>query len=60
MGSNPIQSLYMYTVCVYSLCVVLCVGRSLVMVLSRVQGVLLTVYRVKKLKKAAKVQQKGM
>jgi hypothetical protein len=37
--------------CVYSVGVVLCVGRGLAMGCSPVQGVLPTVYRIKKLKK---------
>jgi hypothetical protein len=35
------------SVCVYSVCVVLCVGRGLATGLSPVQGVLLTVYRIR-------------
>jgi hypothetical protein len=42
--------------CVY---VVLCVGSGLEMDSSPAQGVLPTVYRIKKLKKADKVQQKN-
>jgi transposase InsO family protein len=38
-------------VCVYFVCVVLCVGRGLATGWSLVQGVLPTVYRIKKLKK---------
>jgi hypothetical protein len=46
-------------VCVYSVCVVLCIGRGLATGSFPVQGVLPTVYRIKKLKKkkAAKAQQ---
>jgi hypothetical protein len=39
------------SVCVYSVCVVLCVGSGLAMGWSLVQGALPTVYRIKKLKK---------
>jgi hypothetical protein len=38
-------------VCVYSVCVVLCVGSGLATSRSLAQGVLPTVYRIKKLKK---------
>jgi hypothetical protein len=38
------------SVCVYSVCVVLCVGRGFAEGCSLVQGVLPTVYRIKKLK----------
>jgi hypothetical protein len=48
------------SVCVYSVCVVLCVGSGLAMCWSPVQGVLQTVYRITKLKKAARVQQRGV
>jgi hypothetical protein len=39
------------SVCVYSFCVVLCVGSGLAMGWSHFQGVLPTLYRIKKLKK---------
>jgi hypothetical protein len=39
------------SVCVYSVCIVLCVGSGLMTGWSPDQGVLLTVYRIKKLKK---------
>jgi hypothetical protein len=45
-------------VCLFGDCVVLCVGSGLETGWSPVQGVRPTVYRIKKLKKAAKVQQK--
>jgi hypothetical protein len=56
VASNPTQSM---DVCVplFCVCVVLCVGRGLSMGWSPVQGVLPAVYRIKKLKKAAKAQQ---
>jgi hypothetical protein len=56
VGSNPTQGM---DVCVrlFCVCVVLCVGSGLATGWSPVQGVLLTVYRIKKLNKAAKVQQ---
>jgi hypothetical protein len=38
------------SVCVYSVCVVLCVGSGLAMGWSHIQGVLPIVYRIKKLK----------
>jgi hypothetical protein len=38
-------------VCVYSVCVVLCAGRGLLMGWSPVKGVVSTVYRIKELKK---------
>jgi hypothetical protein len=50
MGSNPTQGMDA-CVCVYSVCVVLCVGRGLATGSSPVQGVLPTVYRIKILKK---------
>jgi hypothetical protein len=54
VGSNPTQSM---DVCVhlFCVCVVLCVGSDLMTGWSLVQGVIPTVYRIKKLKKAAKV-----
>jgi hypothetical protein len=57
VGSNPTQRM---DVCVrlFCVCVILCVGSGLATGLSLVQGVLPTVYRIKKLKKAAKVQKK--
>jgi hypothetical protein len=45
------------SVCVYCVFVVLCVGSGLATGLSTIQGGLLTVYRIKNIKKAAKVQQ---
>jgi hypothetical protein len=58
MGSNLPQSM---DVCMrlFCVCVVLCVGSGLATDWSLVQGVLPTVYRNKKLKKRAKIQQKG-
>jgi hypothetical protein len=55
--SNPTQSM---DVCVrlFCVCVVMCVGSGLVTGWSPVQGVLPNVYRIKKVKKASKVQQK--
>jgi hypothetical protein len=55
VGSNSTQGM---NVCVnlFSVCVVPCVGSGLATGLFSVQGVLPTVYKIKKLKKAAKVQ----
>jgi hypothetical protein len=50
VGSNPIQGMDVCIVCIYSVCVVLCAGRGLAVGWSPVQGVLPTVYRIKKLK----------
>jgi hypothetical protein len=57
VGSNPIQSM---DVCVrlFCVCVVLRAGSGLATGWSPVQGVLPTVYRITKLKKTAKIQQK--
>jgi hypothetical protein len=57
VGSNPTQGM---GVCVrlFWVYIVLSVGSGLVTDWSPVQEVLPTVYRIKKLKKAAKVQQK--
>jgi hypothetical protein len=59
VGSNPTQGM---DVCVllFRVCVVLCVGSGLATGWSPVQGVLLTVYKIKKLKKAAEVQKIGL
>jgi hypothetical protein len=56
VGSNPTQGM---DVCLRLFClyVVLCVGKGLARGWSPIQGVLPTVYRVKKLKKVAKAQQ---
>jgi hypothetical protein len=51
VGSNPTQGMDVCIVFVYSVCVVLWVGRGLAPGWSPVQGVLQTVYRIKKLKK---------
>jgi hypothetical protein len=48
------------SVCVYSVCVVLFVGSGLATGWSPVQGVLLTVYRINKLKKTARAQQRAV
>jgi hypothetical protein len=53
MGSNPTQGMDVY-VRLFHICVVLCVGRGLAMGWSPVWGVLLTAYRIKKLKKWSK------
>jgi hypothetical protein len=57
VGSNPTQGM---DVCVHLTCVclVLCIGRGFAMGLSPVQGVLPTVYRITKILKAVKVEQK--
>jgi hypothetical protein len=51
VGSNPTQGMDVY-VRLYSVCVILCAGRSLAAVSSAVQGVLVPVYRIKKLLKS--------
>jgi hypothetical protein len=51
VGSNPTQGMDVCIVCDYSVCVVLCVGRGLARGWSPVEGVLQTVYRIKKLKR---------
>jgi hypothetical protein len=51
VGSNPTQDMDASIMCVFSVCVILCVGSGLAMGCSPVQGVLPTVYRIKKLKK---------
>jgi hypothetical protein len=50
----------LWDVCVllFCVCVVMCVGSGLATDLSPVQGVLATVYRIKDMKKATKVQQR--
>jgi hypothetical protein len=55
LGSNPTRGIDV-CMCVYSVCVVLCVGNGLATEWSPFQGVLPTLYRIKKLK-AAKAQQ---
>jgi hypothetical protein len=60
VGSNPTQGIDVCIVCLFCVCVVLCVGTGLVKALFPVQGVVPTVYRVKKLKKAAKAQQRAV
>jgi hypothetical protein len=52
VGSNPALDMDVCVVCVYSVCVVPCVGRGLAKGLIPVQGVLPTVYRIKKVKKS--------
>jgi hypothetical protein len=52
VGSNPTQGV--------DVSVVLCVGSGLATGWSLIQGVLLNVFRIKKLKKAAKVEQKDL
>jgi hypothetical protein len=59
LGSNPTQGMDI-CVCLFCVCVVLHVGSGLAMDWSHVQGVLPTVCRIKKLKKAAKVQQRAV
>jgi hypothetical protein len=59
VGSNSTQGMDICIVCVYSVCV-LRIGRDLATGLSPVQGDLPTVYRIRKLKKAAKAQQKAL
>jgi hypothetical protein len=56
-GSNPTQGM---SVCVrlFCVCVVLCVGRGLATGWSPVQGVLPTVYKVKKLKKRPRLNER--
>jgi hypothetical protein len=54
VGLNPAQGMNVCVVCVYSVCVVLCVGRGLATGWSTIQGVLPTVYRIKKLKKGCR------
>jgi hypothetical protein len=58
VGSNPTQCM---DVCVrfFCVCVVLCVGSGLATGWSPVQGVLLTVYRIKNLKKSGQSPTKG-
>jgi hypothetical protein len=58
VGSNPTRGM---DVCVDVFCVyvLLCVGNGLATGLFPVQGLLPSVYRIKKLKNAAKVQKKG-
>jgi hypothetical protein len=51
VGSNPTQGMEVCVVYIYSVCLVMCVGRGLETGWSPVQGVLPTVYRTKKLKK---------
>jgi hypothetical protein len=50
----------LYCVRLFCVCVVLCVGRGLATRWSPVQGVLPTVYRIKKLKKAVKTQERAV
>jgi hypothetical protein len=50
VGSNPTQGMDVCIEYIYSVCVVLCVGRGLAKGWSPVQGFLPTVYRIKKLK----------
>jgi hypothetical protein len=57
VGSNPTQGMNVF-VRLFCVCVVLCVGSGLATGWSPVQGVLPTMYRIKKLKKAAKAQYK--
>jgi hypothetical protein len=59
VGSNPTQVMNVRIVCVYSVCVLLCVGRGLATGWSHVQGVLQTVYRIQKLKKSGHGPTKG-
>jgi hypothetical protein len=49
VGSNPTQGMDV-SLCLFYVCVVLCVGSGLVTGWSLIQGVLLDVYRIKKLK----------
>jgi hypothetical protein len=51
VGSNPTQGMDVSIVCVYSVCVVLRVDRGLATDWSPVQGILSSMYRIKKLKK---------
>jgi hypothetical protein len=51
MGSNPTQGTDVYILCLFSVCIVLCVGSGLATGWSPVQGILPTVYRVTKLTK---------
>jgi hypothetical protein len=44
-------------VCLFCVCAVLCAGRGLATGWSPIQGVLPTVYRIKKVEKTAKAQQ---
>jgi hypothetical protein len=55
VGTNPTRVMDV-CVCLFCVCVVLCVGSGLAMGWSPVQGVLLTVYRIKKLKKRPRSQ----
>jgi hypothetical protein len=59
VGSNPTQGI---DICVrlFCVCVVLCVGSGLATGWSPARGVLPSVYRITKLKKAAKVQQRAV
>jgi hypothetical protein len=57
VGSNPTLDMDV-SVCLFRVCVVLCVDSGLVKGCSPVQGVLPTVYSSKEIKKAAKAQQK--
>jgi hypothetical protein len=52
VGSNPTQGMDVWCLCMclFCACVVLCLGRGLAMSWSLVQGVLPTVYKIKKLK----------
>jgi hypothetical protein len=51
--SNPIRSMNVY-VPLFCICVILCVGSGLATSWSPLQGVLLTVYRIKKLRNGTK------
>jgi hypothetical protein len=60
MGSNPTRGMNVCIMCVYSVCVALCVGRGLATGWSPVQGVLPTVNKDKETEKADKVQQRDV
>jgi hypothetical protein len=54
IGSNPAQDMDVCIMCIYCVCVVLCVGSGLPTGWSPVKGVLPAVYRVKKLRKQSR------
>jgi hypothetical protein len=58
LWNNPQENMGV-SVCVYSVCVVVCVGSGLAMGWSLVRGVLPIVYRIKKLKNRPRPNKKG-
>jgi hypothetical protein len=53
MGSNPTQGMDVWCMCLFCVCVVLCLGRGLATVWSLIQGVLWSV-KIMKLKEEAR------